>query len=68
VAVEGEFTMGGNVSLTDQQGREVARGLTNFSSADLERIKGLKTDRIEQVLGTASYFEEVVHRDNLVVI
>jgi glutamate 5-kinase len=45
----------------------VARGLSNFSSDDLERIKGLRTDKIGQVLGATTFFQEVVHRDNMVV-
>lgn len=64
---EGEFVKGDLVSLCDATGREIARGLTNYSSGDLERIKGLKSDRIAQVLGHCPY-EEVVHRDNLALI
>ncbi len=66
--IRGEFAMGSVVSILDEDGREVARGLSNFSSGDLERIRGLNTKKIPDVLGAEAYFDEVVHRDNLVVV
>jgi glutamate 5-kinase len=65
--VEGTFIKGDLVSLCDGEGREIARGLTNYSSDEIERIRGLKSDRIAQVLGHRPY-EEVVHRDNLALV
>ena len=41
-------------------------GLVNYSSSDIEKIKGLKSNRIKQVLGHKSY-DEVIHRDNLAI-
>ncbi len=64
---EGTFVKGDLVSLCDAAGREIARGLTNYASTDLERIKGLKSDRIAQVLGHCPY-QEVIHRDNLALV
>jgi glutamate 5-kinase len=64
--VDGHFAKGDVVALYDGNGRELARGLTNYNADDLRRIQGLKSDRIAQVLGHRPY-EEVVHRDNLVV-
>jgi glutamate 5-kinase len=46
----------------------VARGLSNFSSEDLERIRGMNTKRIPEILGAEAFFDEVVHRDNLVIL
>lgn len=60
----GEFAKGDVVAICDHQGKELARGLTNYSASDIQRIKGLKSDRIAQVLGHCPY-QEVVHRDNL---
>lgn len=60
------FEPGDVVSLVEN-GEEFARGLTNFSSRDLEKIRGLKTSEIEGVLGVKQA-DEVVHRDNLAVI
>jgi len=65
--VTGSFGKGDVVSLADPDGVEFARGLTNYSSADAARIRGLRTEQIGELLGKVPY-EEVVHRDNLVVI
>jgi glutamate 5-kinase len=64
----GSFRMGDVVSIRSEDGREIARGLSNFSCEELTRIRGLNTRRIPQVLGTDTWFEEVVHRDNLVIV
>ena len=66
IAVEGSFQAGEVVSLTDPQGNEFARGLTNYDSADAARIAGRRTDALGELLSRVSY-HEVVHRDNLVV-
>lgn len=65
--VEGKFAKGDVIAIYDGEGKLVARGLTNYDFEDLQRIKGLKSDRIAQVLGTEPY-AEVIHRDNLVVV
>jgi glutamate 5-kinase len=67
IQVVGSFGKGDVVALCDSDGVEFARGLTNYSAADVLRICGVRTEQIAEVLGTAPY-EEVVHRDNLVVI
>jgi len=65
--VSGSFDTGDAVSCLDQDGKEFAKGLVNFSSDTLARIKGLKTTEIQQRLGQQEY-EEVIHRDNLVIL
>ncbi len=67
IAVEGDFNKGDAVSLCDESDREVARGLTNYASADIQKIKGRKSNHISDVLGHLPY-EEVIHRDNLLVV
>jgi glutamate 5-kinase len=67
VGTQGEFQKGDVIALCDNEGQVIARGLTNYSSADVERIKGLKSDKIAQVLGRRPY-EEVIHRDNLALV
>ncbi|MBT4378903.1 MAG: glutamate 5-kinase, partial [Gammaproteobacteria bacterium] len=47
-------------------GREVARGIVNYEGADVQRICGISSDRIESVLGFVVE-EELIHRDNLVL-
>jgi glutamate 5-kinase len=67
VQVSGSFGKGDVVSLCDPDGVEFARGLTNYPAAAVERLRGLRTEQIREIVG-ASPYEEVVHRDNLVVI
>lgn len=64
--VEGEFGVGDCVRI-DFQGKEFARGLVNYGEAELNRIKGLHTSKIEKVLGYKAH-DEVVHRDDLVIL
>jgi len=65
--VEGEFDRGDVVACVDLQGREVARGLVNYSSAEAARIIGQPSDRIEAILGYVDE-PELIHRDNLAVL
>ena len=65
-AVEGTFDAGDVVAIVDAEGRPVAQGLTNYSSDDIDKIKGLRTSQFAAVLGERTY-DEVVHADNLVL-
>jgi len=67
VGVEGSFDAGEAVNIRDSAGHDVARGLSNYSGADLAVIKGLKTGQIAEKLGHKD-FDEVIHRDNLVLL
>jgi glutamate 5-kinase len=66
VEVFGAFGKGAPVQLVDPDGRPFAMGLTNYSAREVNRIKGRRTQEIAQVLGHKGY-DEVVHRDNLVI-
>ncbi len=66
--VVGDFRLGSNVSIQNEEHREIARGLSNFSSEEIGLIKGLNTRQIPDVLGTESCFDEIVHRDNMVIL
>lgn len=63
----GDFDKGDVVSVVGPDGSEVARGLTNYESSELVRIRGLHSDQISSVLGHRPY-QEVMHRDNLIVL
>ncbi|OPY01800.1 MAG: Glutamate 5-kinase [Syntrophorhabdus sp. PtaB.Bin184] len=67
VRIDGHFTSGDCVEMKNVSGTVVARGIANYSSSEMDRIKGLKSLDIEKELGY-KYTEEVVHRDNMVVI
>jgi len=66
VRIEGTFERGDAVRLCDAEGREFARGVINYSRAELQRIQGHNSQAIEELLGY-QYGDEVVHRDNLVL-
>ncbi|QLE56964.1 glutamate 5-kinase [Nostoc sp. TCL26-01] len=66
-AVAGEFDPQDAVQLLDRQGNEVARGLVNYSSHDLQKICGHHSKEIPSILGYIGA-ETVIHRDNLVLI
>lgn len=65
--IEGEFERGDAVSILDLNRREIARGLVNYTSADLGRIRGKQSNLIEEILGFI-YNEEVIHRNNMVLL
>ena len=67
VQVDGDFAAGEVVAVTQEDGKEFARGLVNFDAPELRRIRGVKTREIEVRLGYKS-FDEVIHRDNLVIL
>jgi glutamate 5-kinase len=62
----GIFSQGDAVDIVSLDGKLIARGITNYDAADVEKIKGLKTSQIEKMLGELDY-DEVVHRDNMIV-
>jgi glutamate 5-kinase len=65
--VEGEFETQEAVGIFDSQGNEIARGLVNYSSQELVKIRGRHSREISEILGYAGV-ETVVHRDNLVLV
>ncbi len=67
ISVQGEFNRGEIVSCTDRDGKEVARGLVNYDAGETRRIMGKSSDRIEELLGYVDD-EELIHRDNMVVL
>jgi glutamate 5-kinase len=65
--VVGRFSRGEVVSCVDTQGSEVARGLVNYGAGEADRIKGMPSHRIREILGYMDE-EELIHRDNLVLV
>jgi glutamate 5-kinase len=66
VNITGEFSPGDVIDIAGADGQIVARGLSNYAAADVQRIKGMKTAQVRTALGESAY-DEVVHRDNLVI-
>jgi len=67
VNADGAFTSGECVEMKNTRGEIIAKGITNYSSSDIEKIQGLKSVDIEKRLGH-KYTEEIIHRDNMVII
>ena len=67
VKIRGSFNRGDLVTCLGSRGKEFARGLVNYSATELEKIRGLRSDQIESTLGY-KYSDEVIHRDDLVVL
>ncbi len=65
--IEGNFKSGDAVYCIDKEGRRVAKGLTNYSAGEVDRIKGARTSHIERILGYR-YSDEIIHRDNMVLL
>ncbi len=66
IKVEGDFERGDVVAIHGADGRLLARGLSNYAAGDVDKIRGKKTAEVRSLLHEAAY-DEVVHRDNLVV-
>lgn len=64
-STEGKFQPGDTVRIVTVEGREIARGLANYSCEEVEKIMGVHTHEIADILGNKPY-DEVVHRDNMV--
>ena len=66
IAVQGDFGVGAPVEFRNRDNESVGIGLVNYSSTEIQKIMGLKSNHIKQVLGHKSY-DEVIHRDNLAI-
>ncbi len=66
-SVDGRFEIGDMVACIDSQGREFARGITHYSSHEIQKIAGRKSNQIESILGY-QMGDEIIHRDELVVL
>jgi len=65
--INGSFEKGDHNLVKDQSNNECARGLTSFSSIDIEKIKGSHSSKIKNILGYSSR-EEIIHKDDLVKV
>ena len=62
--IKGSFEKGDHILVKDQNDNECARGLTSFSSIEIEKIKGSHSSKIKNILGYSSR-EEIIHKDDL---
>jgi glutamate 5-kinase len=66
IAVQDDFGIGAPVEFQNRNNETLGIGLVNYSSTEIQKIMGLKSNRIKQVLGHKSY-DEVIHRVNLAI-
>ena len=66
-SIQGSFPKGANLEILNEKGVLLAYGLTDYTSRDIEIIKGKNSSAIEKLLGQKDY-DEVVHRDNMVIV
>jgi glutamate 5-kinase len=66
VQVEGDFAVGDAVMVVDECGADLAKGLVSYSSKDLDRVKGLQSTQLAEVVPHAS--PEAIHRDHMVLV
>ena len=67
-SLRGEFSKGDVVEISGPDGRVFARGIANYSRGELDRIRGARSAEIPALLGAQDYYEEAIHRDNLVLL
>ena len=65
--VSGSFKKGDNILIIDNNNQDVARALSSFTSEEINKIKGLQSTQIENILGYASK-SEIVHKDDIVIL
>ncbi|MDR1740242.1 MAG: glutamate 5-kinase [Synergistaceae bacterium] len=65
--IDGKFGVGDVIGVRDLKGTEIARGISNYDSADAAKIAGKRSDGIEAVLGRRDY-DELIHRNNMALL
>lgn len=68
VSSEGEYEAGNTVRILSADGRELARGIVNYGAKAVEKIKGHNTNDFAEILAKEEIHDEVIHRDNLVLM
>ncbi len=67
IRIEGSFKKGDNIIIVDNNNIDIARALSSFTSEEIDKIKGLQSNQIENILGYASK-SEILHKDDIVIL
>ena len=67
IKIIGNFKKGDNIIIVDNNNIDIARALSSFTSEEINKIKGLQSSQIENILGYSSK-SEIVHRDDIVIL
>lgn len=68
IGLSGSFEMGDCVEVMSTTGKLIGRGIVNYSAEELERIRGLRSTEVEEILGHRDWSEEVIHADDFVLL
>ena len=67
IRINGAFEKGENILILDQNNKQLARGLSSFTSEEIDKIKGKQSKEIEKILGYLSK-TEIIHKDDMVLL
>ena len=67
IKIEGNFKKGDNIIIVDNNNIDIARALSSFASEEINKIKGLQSNQIENILGYASK-SEIIHKNDIVIL
>ena len=67
VKISGKFEKGENILILDEKNKNLARGLSSFTSIEIEKIKGKQSSEIQNILGYPSK-SEIIHKDDMVIL
>jgi glutamate 5-kinase len=66
IGLSGKFNRGDSVQIVDCNGNEIAIGMADYNYSELDKVKGLNSRKIEEMLGF-KHNDEIIHRDNLLI-
>jgi glutamate 5-kinase len=67
IKVEGNFIQGNIVGIFDRNNKMIAKGMTYYPSTDIDKIKGKRTGNINKK-DLKKYYDEIIHRDNMIIV
>jgi glutamate 5-kinase len=67
IKVEGNFIQGNIVGIFDRNNKMIAKGMTYYPSTDIDKIKGKRTGNIDKNK-LKKYYDEIIHRDNMIIV
>ena len=65
IKISGQFEKGENILIVDENDKNLARGLSSFTSIEIDKIKGKQSSEIQSILGYPSK-SEIIHKDDMV--
>ena len=66
IKTEGRYDKGDLINITNYEGKTLGKGLSHYSNIEVNLVKGLKSDKIEKILGYRGK-DEIIHKDDFVL-